>query len=50
MDFENIFETIHFELVLEGIGTIFGFHLLWQLFFHSEELRVLLSSFITTIC
>lgn len=49
MDFENVIETINFELVLEGVGTIFGFGLLWQLFFH-QELHTLLSLFITTIC
>lgn len=49
MDIENVFETIHFELVLEGIGAIFGFGLLWQFFFR-QGLYSLLELFITTIC
>ena len=49
MEFENIIETIEFELILEGIGTTFGFGLLWQLFFH-DGLPNLLTLFITTIC
>lgn len=48
MDFENLIETIHFELVLEGIGTLFGFGLLWQ-FFLQKELSSLISLFIHTI-
>lgn len=50
MDFEDIFETINFELVLEGIGAIFGVSLLWNLFFHSEKLKALLLTFLTSIC
>lgn len=49
MDFENIIETINFELVLEGIGAIFAAGLLWNLFFQQGLFR-LLSLFITTIC
>lgn len=49
MDFENVFETIHFELVLEGIGAIFGFGLLWQFLFQ-QGLHNLLALFIATIC
>ena len=49
MDFENIFEQINFDLVLEGLGTIFGFGLLWWLFFH-QGLPSLITLFITTIC
>lgn len=48
MDLENIIETIHFEFVLEGIGTIFGFGLLWQLFFQ-QGISSLLALFISTI-
>lgn len=50
MDFEDLFEMINFELVLEGIGMIFGFYLLWKVFFHSEAFKLLLSSFITSVC
>lgn len=49
MDFKNIIESINFELVLEGVGAIFGFWLLWQLFFR-QSLHMLLSLYITTIC
>ncbi len=49
MGFKNIIETIHFDLVLEGIGAIFGFGLLWQLFFR-QGLQPLVTLFITTIC
>lgn len=49
MDFENIIESFHFDLVLEGIGAIFGCALLWQFFFRNG-LHTLLSLFITTIC
>lgn len=49
MEFKDIIETIEFELVLEGIGTILGFQLLWQFFFHNN-LHTLLTLFITTIC
>ena len=49
MDLKHIFEHIQFELLLEGLGGIFGFHILWQLLFN-QKLQALLSSFITTIC
>ena len=49
MDFENLTETILFELVLEGIGTIFAFGFLWRMFFHSG-LSTILTLFITSIC
>lgn len=49
MDLENILETINFELVLEGVGAVFGFGLLWQLFF-KQGLHTLLLLFVTTIC
>jgi len=49
MDFKNIFELIHFEFVLEGLGVLFGFRLLWQLFFN-QGILPLISLFITTIC
>ena len=49
MDFENIIETINFELVLEGLGTIFGVGLLWKLFFQ-QGLLPFLSLFLSTIC
>ena len=49
MNFEELIEQIQFELILEGIGVIFGFYLLWQLFFDST-IQSLMSLFITTIC
>lgn len=49
MDFKDIFEQIQFELILEGLGAIFGFFILWQLFF-SQEFHTLLTLFITSIC
>lgn len=49
MDLDTIIEIIHFDLILEGLGTIFGFRILWQLLFH-DTLPYLLSLFIDTIC
>lgn len=49
MDFKTIIETINFELVIEGVGAIFGIGLLWQLFFR-QGLYTLFSLFITTLC
>ena len=49
MDFKEIFELIHFELVIEGLGVLFGFHLLWQLFLN-QGILPLISLFITSIC
>lgn len=49
MEFNNLIESIEFELVLEGIGCIFGFALLWQFFFQ-DKLQILLIHFITSIC
>lgn len=49
MDFKNIIETIHFELVIEGIGVLFGISLIWEMIFHNG-LQHLLSLFLITIC
>lgn len=49
MDLKNIIETINFELVIEGIGTLFGIALLWGLLF-SKEFQHLLSLFLITMC
>lgn len=49
MELKNIIETINFELVIEGIGVIFGISLLWGLLF-SDEFQHFLSLFLTTIC
>lgn len=49
MEFKELLETINFDLVLEGIGTIFGFGLLWKLFV-GNDIRQLLELFITSIC
>ena len=49
MNFKDILEQIQFELILEGLGMIFGIALLWKLIFH-PNIHLLLSLFITTIC
>lgn len=49
MDFENLIETINYELVIEGISTLFGIALLWKFLFQNE-LQQLLSLFLTTMC
>lgn len=49
MYFENIIETFIFDLVLEGIGTIFAFGLLWHFLFQNG-LQMILILFITSIC
>lgn len=49
MDFENILEQINFDLVLEGIGTIFSFGLLWWIFL-GQGFSSLVTFFITSIC
>ena len=49
MDFDTIIEITYFDLVLEGLGVIFGFHLLWNFLFQ-DTLPYLLSLFIHTIC
>ena len=49
MDLNNLFETISFDFVLEGIGILFAFSLLWHFLF-LPELHDLLSYLITTLC
>lgn len=49
MNFKNIIDMIHFELLLESMGFLFGLALLWNFFFQ-QKLSFLLSLFITSIC
>lgn len=49
MDFNDFMEIIHFDFLLESLGFLFGFHLLYQLFFQ-KGLYTFISLFITTIC
>ncbi len=49
MNLKEIIEQIQFELVLEGLGVVFGFYLLGQLIFH-QGIHSLITLFITTIC
>ena len=49
MDLNNLFETISFDFVLEGIGILFAFKLLWQFLF-LQGLHDLLIYLITTLC
>lgn len=49
MDLDTIIEIINFDIVLEGLGIIFGFGLLWQFLFQ-DTLPYMLSLFIHTIC
>lgn len=49
MDLDTIIEITCFELVLEGLGAIFGIGLLWKFLFQ-DTIPYLLSLFIHTIC
>ena len=49
MNFKNIIETINYELVIEGIGALFGIALLWKFLFQNG-LQELLSLFLITVC
>ncbi len=49
MNLKDFFEHIQFDLVLEGIGTIFAFALLWNILF-KESISQLFELFIYSIC
>lgn len=49
MDIHDIIDLLYHEHVLEGIGFLFGFRLLWQLFFE-QGIVPLITLFITSVC
>lgn len=49
MEFKELFEMITLDVVLEGIGMVFGFGLLWKLFL-GGGINSLMELFIAAVC
>lgn len=47
MDFKELFGMITFDMLLEGLGTVFGIGLLWYLFFGGGIEAIIIAMFQT---